>query len=81
MRMNCDIMSDGYRKVSRRSCLKRCAVASSLQRKSRSFSFLDANMEGGDVLMFVTWSELIELLFALITLAFVIMSYLNSKKR
>ena len=38
-------------------------------------------MRGGDVLMFVTWSELIELLLALITLAFVIMSYLNSKKR
>ena len=38
-------------------------------------------VRGGDVLMFVTWSELIELLLALITLAFVIMSYLNSKKR
>jgi hypothetical protein len=57
------------------------AVASSLQRKLKSFSFLNACMEGGDVLMFVTWSELIELLLALITLAFVIMSYLNSKKR
>ena len=31
--------------------------------------------------MYVTWSELIELLLALITLTFVILSYLNSKKR
>ena len=30
---------------------------------------------------FVTWSELIYLLIDLATLAFVIMSYLNSKKR
>ena len=37
--------------------------------------------EGGDVLMYVTWYELIEFIMALITLAFVIMSYLNGKKR
>ena len=30
--------------------------------------------------MYVTWYELIEFIMALITLAFVIMSYLNSKK-
>lgn len=30
---------------------------------------------------YVTWSELIQLLIELVTLAFVIMSYLNSKKR
>ena len=30
--------------------------------------------------MYVTWYELVEFLMALITLAFVIMSYLNSKK-
>lgn len=36
----------------------------------------------GEVMpVYVTWSELIELLLALITLAFVILSYLNSKKR
>ncbi len=33
------------------------------------------------MLMYVTWSELVELLLALITLTFVILSYLNSKKR
>ena len=37
--------------------------------------------EGGDVLMYVTWYELIEFIMTLITLAFVIMSYLNGKKR
>ena len=31
--------------------------------------------------MYVTWYELIEFFMALVTLAFVIMSYLNSKKR
>ncbi len=31
--------------------------------------------------MYVTWYELIEFIMALITLAFVIMSYLNGKKR
>ena len=60
---------------------KRYAVASSLQRKSKSFSFLNVNMEGGDRMDFVTWSELIYLLIELVTLAFVILSYLNSKKR
>ena len=30
---------------------------------------------------FVTWSELIYLLIELVTLAFAILSYLNSKKR
>ena len=30
--------------------------------------------------MYVTWYELIEFIMALITLAFVIMSYLNEKK-
>lgn len=30
---------------------------------------------------YVTWSELIQLLIELVTLTFVIMSYLNSKKR
>lgn len=30
---------------------------------------------------FVTWNELIYLLIELVTLAFVILSYLNSKKR
>ena len=38
-------------------------------------------MEGGDGMDFVTWSELVYLLIELITLAFVILSYLNSKKR
>ena len=38
-------------------------------------------MEGGERMDFVTWSELIYLLIELITLAFVILSYLNSKKR
>ena len=79
--MNCGIIPSGYRKVSRRSCLKWCAVASSLQRKSKSFSFLNVSMEGGDRMDFVTWSELIYLLIELVTLAFVILSYLNSKKR
>ena len=45
------------------------------------FSSLYARMEGGDGMDFVTWSELIYLLIELITLAFVILSYLNSKKR
>lgn len=31
--------------------------------------------------MYVTWYELIEFIMTLITLAFVIMSYLNGKKR
>ena len=31
--------------------------------------------------MYVTWYELIEFLMALVTLAFVILYYLNSKKR
>ena len=31
--------------------------------------------------MYVTWYELIEFLMALVTLAFVILSYLNRKKR
>ena len=31
--------------------------------------------------MYVTWSELVELLLALVTLTFVILSYLNGKKR
>ena len=31
--------------------------------------------------MYVTWYEFIEFIMALITLAFVIMSYLNGKKR
>ena len=31
--------------------------------------------------MYVTWSELVELLLALVTLTFVILSYLSSKKR
>ena len=30
---------------------------------------------------FVTWNEMIYLIIDLVTLAFVIMSYLNSKKR
>ena len=45
------------------------------------FSFLNVSMEGGDRMDFVTWSELIYLLIELVTLAFVILSYLNSKKR
>ena len=45
------------------------------------FSSLCARMEGGERMDFVTWSELIYLLIELITLAFVILSYLNSKKR
>ena len=49
--------------------------------KRKSFSFPDALQGGGDALMYVTWYELIEFIMALITLAFVIMSYLNSKKR
>lgn len=49
--------------------------------KRKSFSFPDVYRWGGDALMYVTWYELIEFIMALITLAFVIMSYLNSKKR
>ena len=49
--------------------------------KRKSFSFPDALQGGGDVLMYVTWYELVEFIMALITLAFVIMSYVNSKKR
>ena len=70
----------GIREDSRRSC-QSVAVASSYTGKRKSFSFPDALQGGGDVLMYVTWYELIEFIMALITLAFVIMSYVNSKKR
>ena len=49
--------------------------------KRKSFSFPDALQGGGDIMDFVTWSEMIYLIIDLVTLAFVIMSYLNSKKR
>ena len=77
----------GIRKDSR-SSYPSVAVASSassermkLQGSAKSFSFPDALQGGGDIMDFVTWSELIYLLMDLATLAFVIMSYLNSKKR
>ena len=38
-------------------------------------------MKGGDGMDFVTWNELVYLLMELVTLAFVILSYLNGKKR
>ncbi len=38
-------------------------------------------MEGGDRMDYVTWSELIYLMIELVTLAFVILSYLTGKKR
>ena len=75
----------GTRKGSRRSAVLSVrlavAVASSVVQGSADL-FPSLMLCKGEVMsMYVTWSELIELLLALITLAFVILSYLNSKKR
>ena len=63
------------------------AVASSVNPQGSVNLFPSLMLCKGEVLarqvgpMYVTWYELIEFIMALITLAFVIMSYLNSKKR
>ena len=71
----------GIREGSRRSCQSVAVASSVVQGSANLFSFPDALQGGGDVLMYVTWYELVEFLMALITLAFVIMSYVNSNSK